>query len=175
MTPTMLTSTPNPVESDPNRDVAFKAMEQQPELANKGMPLSMPLHTSVATPVRSDGIVAHTLQRPACDSQSAECPITSDTLNQQEELTIEAGTISISSVYSQGCVYSFHVLNYVVWSTQFILGFLSKVSTSLFSNVVVLVVRHFMVMKSCPSVLCCSFKMIDDNCIKVYGDLFLLT
>ncbi|CAK7326422.1 unnamed protein product [Dovyalis caffra] len=91
LTPAMLPSTLNLVESD---HLACKVLEHQPELANKVTPLPMPAS------VRSDGLVAHPLQQPVSDAQSAECPITSDMLNQQE-LAIEAGTISISSVYSQ--------------------------------------------------------------------------
>ncbi|XP_073267088.1 transcription factor BIM2 isoform X2 [Populus alba] len=91
LTPAMLPSTPNLVESD---HVACKVLEHQPELANKVMPLPTP------APIRSVGLVAHPCQLPVSDAQSAECPITSEMLNQQE-LAIEAGTINISSVYSQ--------------------------------------------------------------------------
>ncbi|XP_021674831.2 transcription factor BIM2 isoform X2 [Hevea brasiliensis] len=66
--PTLLVGTQSQVESEPSRDVACKAVELQPELANK----------------------------------LAEFPITNETMNQQKELTIEGGTISISSIYSQG-------------------------------------------------------------------------
>ncbi|XP_061986204.1 transcription factor BIM2-like [Populus nigra] len=91
LTPAMLPSTPNLVESD---HVACKVLEHQPELANKVMPLPTP------APIRSVGLVAHPCQLPVSDAQSAECPITSEMLNQQE-LAIEAGTINISGVYSQ--------------------------------------------------------------------------
>lgn len=107
ITPNMLAnSTQNPVESDPVRDVASKIMDRQPEIVNKAIPLPMPLPVNMTAPVRSDGILAHPLQGPVSDAQSTQCPTTSasDTLNQQEELTIEGGTISISSVYSQGWV-----------------------------------------------------------------------
>ncbi|XP_052487591.1 transcription factor BIM2 isoform X2 [Gossypium raimondii] len=62
--PTMIASAQNPVESDPVRDTMSKAMDQQPELGSRGMPL----------PIQ---------------------------VNQQEDLTIEGGTINISSVYSE--------------------------------------------------------------------------
>ncbi|XP_061974039.1 transcription factor BIM2 [Populus nigra] len=88
LTPAMLPSTPNLIESD---HVTCKVLERQPELANA---LPMP------APARSDGLVAPPLEQPVSDAQSAECPITSEMLNLQE-LAIEAGTISISSVYSQ--------------------------------------------------------------------------
>ena len=96
LTPAMLPSTPNLVESD---HLACKVLEHQPELGNKAMPLPTP------APIRSVGLVAHPCQLPVSDAQSAECPITSEMLNQQE-LAIEAGTINISSVYSQECVRS---------------------------------------------------------------------
>ncbi|KAK9934914.1 hypothetical protein M0R45_022040 [Rubus argutus] len=70
-------STQNPVEPDPSRDVASKIMDQQPEIVNKGLPTPMPLPENLLTPVRSDG-----------------------------GMTIEGGTISISSVYSQGLLNS---------------------------------------------------------------------
>ncbi|TYI84004.1 hypothetical protein E1A91_D05G333700v1 [Gossypium mustelinum] len=62
--PTMIASAQNPAESDPVRDTMSKAMDQQPELGSRGMPL----------PIQ---------------------------VNQQEDLTIEGGTINISSVYSE--------------------------------------------------------------------------
>ncbi|XP_068326650.1 transcription factor BIM2-like isoform X2 [Pyrus communis] len=105
--PNMLpNSTPNPVESDPSRDVASKIVDRQPEIVNKGIPLPMPL--PMTPPVRSDGVLAHPLQGQISDAQSTQCPTTSasDVLSQQEELTIEGGTISISSVYSQGLLNS---------------------------------------------------------------------
>ncbi|KAJ4710689.1 transcription factor BIM2-like [Melia azedarach] len=100
--PTMLTSTQNPVESDPSRDVACKSADQQPELANKGISLPMPMQGNMPAPVRTDGVLVHPLRRPVSDAQSNECPTATDSMNQQEELTVEGGTISISSVYSQG-------------------------------------------------------------------------
>lgn len=100
-------STQNPVEPDPSRDVASKIMDQQPEIVNKGLPTPMPLPENLLTPVRSDGMLAHPLHGPISDAQSTQCPTTSGAaLNQQEELTIEGGTISISSVYSQGLLNS---------------------------------------------------------------------
>lgn len=91
----MITSAQNPVESDPIRDATSKALDRQPELANMGMPL----------PIRGDNGLVHPFQRSVSEAQLTECPISNDTLNQQEDLTIEGGTISISSVYSQGWVY----------------------------------------------------------------------
>jgi hypothetical protein len=98
LTPTTLTSIQKPVESDPSRDITCKSMDQQPELRNKGLPLPVPVS------VRGDGVQAHALQGPVSDAQSTECPMTHEALSQQEELVIKGGTISISSVYSQGWV-----------------------------------------------------------------------
>ncbi|KAJ7953961.1 Transcription factor BIM2 [Quillaja saponaria] len=64
------------------------------------------LDDSHIMPARSDGVLAHPLEEPISGVQSTECPFTSDPLNQNEELTIEGGTISISSVYSQGLLNS---------------------------------------------------------------------
>ncbi|GLT77106.1 hypothetical protein SLA2020_487210 [Shorea laevis] len=100
MTPTMFTSSQNPLDCEPNRDVASKATDQQPELANKGTPLFMPAS------VQGDGVHLQPLHRPISDAQLTDSPILSDTMTQMEELSVEGGTISISSVYSQGLLNS---------------------------------------------------------------------
>ncbi|KAA8529294.1 hypothetical protein F0562_033907 [Nyssa sinensis] len=100
--PALDTNPQNPVESDPSRDVSCKAMDQQPELTNKGIDMPLSLQASMPIPVQGDGVLAHPLQRPVSDAQSTDCPIVGDALNQQQDLMIEGGTISISSVYSQG-------------------------------------------------------------------------
>ncbi|KAL4384245.1 hypothetical protein GQ457_15G004480 [Hibiscus cannabinus] len=97
ISPAMITSATNPVEADPIRDATSKAMDQQPELENKGMPL----------PILDDNVFGHPLQRPVSEVQSTECLIGNDTSNQQDNLTIEGGTISLSSIYSQGLLNSF--------------------------------------------------------------------
>ncbi|MBA0866452.1 hypothetical protein Goshw_021111 [Gossypium schwendimanii] len=89
--PTMIASAQNPVESDRVRDTMSKAMDQQPELGSRGMPL----------PIQGDNMLVHPLQRPVSEAQPTECFIGNDTVNQQEDLTIEGGTINISSVYSE--------------------------------------------------------------------------
>ncbi|KAL3510987.1 hypothetical protein ACH5RR_030388 [Cinchona calisaya] len=100
---TVQPSQQNPIESDLGRDVSSKTIDQQTELTNQTMPLPMPIPLQAAVPVavQSDGTLSHTQPRPASGAQSSECPITDDTLNHQEELSIEGGTISISSIYSQ--------------------------------------------------------------------------
>ncbi|KAG8366497.1 hypothetical protein BUALT_Bualt17G0086200 [Buddleja alternifolia] len=73
---------------------------------------SVPVPTSVQpdhhNPIESDQIRDDFCRpiEPASSSQSRECPSASDTLNGQDELTIEGGTINISSVYSQGLLNS---------------------------------------------------------------------
>ncbi|CAL1395279.1 unnamed protein product [Linum trigynum] len=94
VTPTMLASAQNtPMEPDPSQDAACnKAMDQhQPDLTNKGFSLpTRRLQTTIP------------LQQAYSDPQSVECAVTGDSLNQAEELSIEGGTISISSAYSEG-------------------------------------------------------------------------
>ncbi|KAJ7943288.1 Transcription factor BIM2 [Quillaja saponaria] len=107
ITPTILSGNQNMIEPEYSRDVARKTVESQPELAHKGgVSVPIPLHADMPVPVRSDGVLAHPLQGSISDAQSTECPLTGDLLNQQEELTIEGGTISISSAYSQGLLNS---------------------------------------------------------------------
>nr|WQQ41751.1 bHLH9 protein [Camellia japonica]WQQ41776.1 bHLH34 protein [Camellia japonica] len=90
----------NTIASDSSRDLSGKTVGQQPELANKSLAMPMTLQASVPAPIQGDGVLPHPLQRPISDTQSTE--IMSDALNQPEELMIEGGTISITSIYSQG-------------------------------------------------------------------------
>ncbi|KAG4111076.1 hypothetical protein ERO13_D13G085900v2 [Gossypium hirsutum] len=91
--PTVITSGPNAVETDPIRYVTSKTMDCQTELANNGTHL----------PIQGENVLVHPLRRPVSETQSTECLVGNDIpINQQEDLTIEGGTISISSVYSQG-------------------------------------------------------------------------
>ncbi|KAJ8774662.1 hypothetical protein K2173_017108 [Erythroxylum novogranatense] len=99
----MLTGIQNPVESDPTRETTYKAMECQSEFANKAMSLKMPVQSEIPASIPSLDIAPPPLHHhPISDAQSDDCPINNDPLNQQEELTIEGGTISISSMYSEG-------------------------------------------------------------------------
>lgn len=102
ISPTMLSGSHNMIDHDPTRDIVGKTAERQPDLASKGIPLPMAMHANMSVPVRSDGVLSHPLQGTVSDAQSTECPTTSEQLNQQDDLTVEGGTISISSVYSQG-------------------------------------------------------------------------
>ncbi|KAF8389890.1 hypothetical protein HHK36_024408 [Tetracentron sinense] len=115
--PTMLTNAQNPVESDLSTAAAYKAMEHHPGLTNKLVPMPMLLQSNMFTPVGRGGALAQPPQQPISDAENitsqpqsqswqsrpctTECPVTGDT-KEQEGLTVEGGTISISSVYSQG-------------------------------------------------------------------------
>ncbi|CAI0390329.1 unnamed protein product [Linum tenue] len=94
VTPTMLATAHNtPAEPDPSQDAACNKVvdHQQPDIANKGFPPPIRrLHTTMP------------LQQSYSDPQSSEYPVSGDSLNQAEELSIEGGTISISSAYTEG-------------------------------------------------------------------------
>lgn len=80
-----LASTQNTVELEAGRDVVKGSVDQ-----------------SIDASVQSDGAIAYPLQRPSgIDSQSTAGPLMENVLNQPEDLSIEGGTISISSEYSQ--------------------------------------------------------------------------
>ncbi|KAL2542824.1 Transcription factor BIM2 [Abeliophyllum distichum] len=97
---TVQASHQNPIESEPSRDASSRAMDPQTELANKVMAVPVSLQASMPACNPNDGALSQILQKPASDVQSTEYPTASGTMN-QEELTIEGGTISISNVYSQ--------------------------------------------------------------------------
>ncbi|KAI3734069.1 hypothetical protein L6452_13530 [Arctium lappa] len=112
--PTLNTTPQNPARSDPSGDMNCNLIDSQPELASKTpvmpmpMPLPIPVQASMPVPMQQqlDGTFSHpSLQGSLCNVQSTDCPVAGDT-NQQEELTVEGGTISISSVYSQGLLNS---------------------------------------------------------------------
>ncbi|WZZ32901.1 hypothetical protein YC2023_016302 [Brassica napus] len=73
----------NPVECDKGRAIASKSIDSQPELDDKGLPPLQPIHP-----------LAHSEQ------VNNECPATSDGQGPSDDLVIESGTISISTVYS---------------------------------------------------------------------------
>lgn len=104
ISPTMLSGTQNTIDPDQSRDIVNKTAERQPDLVSKGVPFPLAMHANMSGPVRSDGVIAHPLQGTVSDAQSTECPTSSEPHNLQDELTVEGGTISISSVYSQGWV-----------------------------------------------------------------------
>ncbi|KAL5543290.1 hypothetical protein UlMin_011000 [Ulmus minor] len=71
----------------------------------QGITLPMPLPGTMSATNRSDGALGHSLQRPVSDAQTNQCPITNNALNQQNELSVEGGTISMSTAYAQGWVF----------------------------------------------------------------------
>ncbi|PSR85010.1 Transcription factor like [Actinidia chinensis var. chinensis] len=102
VSPTIHPNQQNPIESDSSGDPSGKMVDQLPELVDKPIAMPMALQATVPAPIQGDAVLPHPLQRPISDAQSTECPIMSDSLNQQEDLMIEGGTISVTSVYSQG-------------------------------------------------------------------------
>lgn len=96
---TMQPGQPSPVEPDHLRDAPGRPIDPHAELPNKSMSMPVPVPVSMA----NDGAFSHTLHGPPpSDAQSAECPINVDGMNRQDELTIEGGTIGVSSAYSEG-------------------------------------------------------------------------
>lgn len=98
VTSTMLPNQQNPIESHTSRDVSFKAMDQQNELANKSITTPVPLQACMPTPVPNNGAFSEPQPRPMSD----QCPNTIDALNHDEDEAIDGGRISISSPYTQG-------------------------------------------------------------------------
>lgn len=86
-------------DADSSHD-AFRALDQQSDLAQKAEPLSAPLPVHMPTTVRNDGDSMCHPRRPARDELSAPFAIKSD--DGQGEHTIEGGTISICGAYSHG-------------------------------------------------------------------------
>ncbi|GLT70372.1 hypothetical protein SLA2020_424550 [Shorea laevis] len=116
VSPTIPRIAHNPVESDMSQATSFKAMDHCPGLTNKPMPFPVSLQPDFFTSAQSSGAAAQLPPRlasnteNACQSQPVSChtgtctrggTVTNDKLK-ENELTIEGGTISISSVYSQG-------------------------------------------------------------------------
>ncbi|XP_039131039.1 transcription factor BIM2-like [Dioscorea cayenensis subsp. rotundata] len=104
------THTHNPSDSDNiAADVSFKQMEN-PHVAG----LAVPLQPNMYAAVGNETLVSQTQQRLIPDgddfaSQShsqLDCAVSSDLLNEQEELTIDEGTIAVSGVYSRGVLSS---------------------------------------------------------------------
>nr|XP_043636738.1 transcription factor BIM1-like isoform X2 [Erigeron canadensis] len=105
----------NLLDSDLSSHESTKDIGQHPQLTNKGSPFPSPLQpniyspgcgsTSIAAPLPStmpsdtdNAAAAQLLQSRSC---TTDCTVAGDKLNDQE-LTIESGTISISAIYSQG-------------------------------------------------------------------------
>lgn len=97
---TMQASHQNPIELEPSLNVSRRAVDPQTELANKAMAIPVSLQASMPACIHNDGAFSHTLPKSASDVQSTEDPTASGIMN-QDELSVEGGTISISNLYSQ--------------------------------------------------------------------------
>ncbi|KAJ6759724.1 TRANSCRIPTION FACTOR BIM1 [Salix purpurea] len=109
----------NPDESDTSSASTFNAMDHQPGITNKAMPFPISLQPNLFNTGRIAGAAAQFQPRLAFDAENTETEpqphpqpwhaisctsdgaVASDKLKQQN-LTVEGGTISISSAYSQG-------------------------------------------------------------------------
>ncbi|KAJ6340110.1 hypothetical protein OIU77_007957 [Salix suchowensis] len=109
----------NPDESDTSSASTFNAMDHQPAITNKAMPFPISLQPNLFNTGRIAGAAAQFPPRLAFDAENTETEpqpqpqpwhaisctsdgaVASDKLKQQN-LTVEGGTISISSAYSQG-------------------------------------------------------------------------
>lgn len=121
VSPTIAGSAQNPVESDISTATTFKQMDNHPIITNKGIPFPMSLQPNVFTPVRISGAVPQLPPKLASDAENISshpqpqlcqlrsCPTDGGTTSdkpKEQDLTVEGGTISISSVYSQGLLNS---------------------------------------------------------------------
>lgn len=117
--PAMLSNAQNLVESDSlmNTGLPYKPMDHQLGLTSKAAPLPMTLQQNMYTSVGRSGGLVQPPQRLMSDAENMPSqpqpqlwprsyPVDSDMLNEQEELTIEGGTIRMSSIYSQGVLSS---------------------------------------------------------------------
>ncbi|XP_077222600.1 transcription factor BIM2-like isoform X2 [Tasmannia lanceolata] len=116
VSPTMLVNMQNPLESDMSTGVPYNSMDHRTGLASKApsIPLQQNMYPSLVG--RGSGPTQYP-QRPMSDAENMACqpqsqlwqrPCSDDSnmLTQQEELTIEGGTIRMSNVYSQGLLSS---------------------------------------------------------------------
>lgn len=117
VSPTVAGSAQNPVESEISTATTFKQKDHHPGITNTAMPFPVSLNPNIFTAFRTSGSVPEIPPKLASDvenipsqpqpqlCQMRSCPTdgiaTSDKLKERE-LTVEGGTISISSVYSQG-------------------------------------------------------------------------
>lgn len=98
ISPAMLAISQNPLESHTGREIL-----QDADITNK-VPLPMSLEGNMHASIRSDSVLDQSLHIPISDAQPTECPNTNHSSSQPEEVSIEGGTISVSSLYSEGLV-----------------------------------------------------------------------
>ncbi|KAL6538832.1 hypothetical protein OROMI_025158 [Orobanche minor] len=99
---------PLPIRLDENGAAGPTTMQLGPqnpiepdhtELPNRTTGMHLPLQATTPVSVANDSVFSHSLHHGLpSDAQLTEC---ADVMNLQDELMIEGGTISISSVYSQ--------------------------------------------------------------------------
>jgi len=113
--PGMLSTAQHPLESDMSAGVSYKAMENPVGFTNKATSAAIPSQPTYGSVVRGAGAaqpqqrLISDIDNMAAQSQSqwlrpsgpADYSVSSDMLNEQEELTIDEGTISVSTSYSQ--------------------------------------------------------------------------
>ncbi|XP_022891199.1 transcription factor BIM2-like isoform X2 [Olea europaea var. sylvestris] len=97
---TMQASHQNPIELEPSGNASGRAVDPQAELADEAMAIPVSLQASMPACIPNDGAFSQTLPKSASVVQSTEDRTASGIMN-QEELSVEGGTISISNVYSQ--------------------------------------------------------------------------
>ncbi|KAF5184823.1 Transcription factor bim2, partial [Thalictrum thalictroides] len=108
--PTILATTPNPVDPCLSTSTTYKTMDHHAEGTQKSGSVPIPLQPNIFPPAvqrhpksisEAENLVPQSQLWPIrpCKTQ---CPDASDTLNEHDDLTIEGGTISLAGVYSQG-------------------------------------------------------------------------
>lgn len=95
---TMQPVQPIPIEPDHITDAPGRPIDLHTEHPNRAMRMPLPIPVSMG----NDATFLH--DPPPSDAQPTECPTTSDGLNLHDELAIEGGTISVSSLYSEGYI-----------------------------------------------------------------------
>lgn len=110
----MLSATQNPIESEMRAGVSYRAMENPvgfPSKASSAPILSQPNYASIergrsaAQPEQRsisdiDNMAAQSQSQWLRPSGPGDYSVSGETLNEQEELTIDEGTISVSTAYS---------------------------------------------------------------------------
>ncbi|XWS51272.1 hypothetical protein CRYUN_Cryun12cG0162400 [Craigia yunnanensis] len=120
--PTIPGSAQNPTDSDMCTATTFRGIDLHPGMTNKTMPFPVSLQPNFFASAQSTGVAAQLPPRlpseaenRAFQPQPVLCHTGPYTTNgalpteklKEQELSIEGGTISISSVYSQGLVFTF--------------------------------------------------------------------
>ncbi|XP_075518513.1 transcription factor BIM2-like isoform X2 [Primulina tabacum] len=106
VSPTSMQPSHHHLEPDLIRDASCRSIEPKSEVPSKAMGIPMPLQASMPVSSTNDGGISQTLNMTTSDAQLPEYSMAADAANHQDELTVEGGTISISSTYSQGLLNS---------------------------------------------------------------------